>query len=58
MLINPKVGQQVIYHSLFRGIHQRATVLRVDPNIVIQLHDVGTILFIEIDDEIIHVRGT
>lgn len=58
MLTNPKVGQQVIYISKFRNIHTRATVVRADKDVVIQLNDVGTVLFVELGDEIDHVRGT
>lgn len=58
MLTNPKVGQQVIYISKFRNIHARATVVRADKDVVIQLNDIGTVLFVELGDEIENVRGT
>lgn len=58
MLENPRVGQEVIYVSSVRNIYARATVLRADGNTVVRMNDLGTVYFVEIGDEIIHIRGT
>lgn len=59
MLTNPKVGQEVIYTSPSRNIHyQRAIVVMVDGAWVIRLKEEGTTYFVELDDDITHVRGS
>ena len=59
MITNPRLGQEVVFSSKIRNLfYKRAVVVRVDRAIVVQLKEDGTTFFVELDDEMDHVRGS